>query len=197
MLLEQHAMLPGHEAEEAGWSPEKIANEAELCKTRLHRALEQEMEDDPYARHLYQQRFAQADARSAQLTDARERHALWQTLEQEWQQGIVPGLPEVFAQRRSAATYYGLFRLALGETHFAAANAAQLSAYVEQALAIDEVVQPAIRENTLNPEHMDSILVQKLLPRLYLMLGMEPARTVCAQIVQIARLRARALQRTR
>ncbi|WP_338846813.1 type I restriction endonuclease [Massilia sp. W12] len=194
--LQRHGMSAQENVQEDhSWSPERWQNEAELSKQRLRLALEQELDDDPYARQLFQQRYAQALQRAAQAgQDWQQQHALWRQLEQQWQSRQIDTLPEIFQRRRSAAAYYGLFRLCLGEAHFAAANAAQQSAYVDQALAIDDVVQPALRENTLNPEQVESIIKSRLLPRLFLMLGMEHARTVCNQIVRIALVRGKNLR---
>lgn len=178
------------------WSAEKAQNEAGLIRVRLHKTLAQELEDDPYARQVFSRLLQEACASAdSQAADPHAQYRILHALELQIAERDLEQLPEVFKRRPQAAAFYGLFRMVLGEAHFAATNAAQHSAYVEQALAMEDVVMPAIRENTLNPENIETQIRSKLLPRLFLMLGMEQARQVMEMTVKIAAIRSRRLRR--
>ena len=178
---------------QSAWSTEKLRNEIDLTHNRLRKIIEHELADDPYAQHVYANQLAHCLAQVQTLQqDPQQQYVLLQALEEKIKQRHLDAMPEIFQRRSAAASYYGLFRLVLGEGHFVAANAAQQSAYIEQALAIDDIVQATLLENTLNLGNVEAIIRSKLLPRLFLMLGMDQARRVIEQIVRIALVRARA-----
>ena len=172
------------------WSMEKARNEADLARSRLRKMISHDLLDDPYAQQSYQALLNEVQSQlHHHLQAPLQQYQMLHALEEKIERRQLDGMPETFTRHPSASSYYGLLRLVLGEAHFAAANAAQQSAYVEQALLMDEVVQTALRENTLNHENAETVIRGKLLPKLFLMLGLEHARRVLELVLQIARVR--------
>ncbi len=189
--IQAEVLLPGAaNLTHHSWSMEKARNEADLSRSRLRKMISHDLQDDPYAQQSYQALLNEVQTQLHHHVQAPlQQYQLLHELEEKIERRQLDGVPESFARHPSASAYYGLLRLVLGEAHFAAANAAQQSAYVEQALLMDEVVQTALRENTLNHENAETVIRGKLLPRLFLMLGLEHARRVLELVLQIARVR--------
>lgn len=189
--IQSEAITPQPTAiSQLAWSAEKARNESDLARSRVRKMLGQDLLDDPYAQQIYQNQLNEVQAQLHQLKQTPlQQYQLLHDLEEKMMQRQLDGMPEALSRQPCASSYFGLLRMVLGDAHFACANAAQQSAYVEQALLMDEVVQSALRENTLNFDNAESVIRGKLLPRLFLMLGLEHARKVMELVLQIARVR--------
>lgn len=172
------------------WSAEKARNESDLVRSRIRKMLAHDLLIDPYAQQIYQNQLneVQAQLQQHQQTPI-QQYQLLHDLEEKMTRRQLSGIPETLSHQPLASSYFGLLRMVLGEAHFASANAAQQSAYVEQALSMEEVVHTALRENTLNFDNAETTIRSKLLPRLFLMLGLDHARKVMDLVLQIARVR--------
>ena len=76
----------------------------------------------------------------------------------------------------------------LGEDSFAALDARALERLVQQSLAIDTVVKDAVAENSLNPQNIEAAIRKGLLPLLFGSLGLDNAKQVVEQVIQITRI---------
>ena len=59
---------------------------------------------------------------------------------------------------------------------------------IAQALETDRVVRNAIAENSLNPQNIETAIRKGLLPKLFSLVGLESAKFVVEQVIQITRV---------
>ena len=60
--------------------------------------------------------------------------------------------------------------------------------YVKQSLAMEVVVHNAVAENSLNPQNIEAAIRKGLLPVLFGSLGLDNAKLVVEQVIQITRV---------
>ena len=87
-----------------------------------------------------------------------------------------------------ARAYFGAIRLVLGEDSFAALDPQAVERLVQQSQAIDIVVKDAVAENSLNPQNIEAAIRKGLLPLLFGSLGLDNAKQVVEQVIQITRI---------
>ena len=77
-----------------------------------------------------------------------------------------------------------------GEREFAfdAFDDDRRSKLADQALAMDAVVRNAVAENSLNPQNIEAAIRKGLLPLLFSALGLDSAKQVVDQVIQITRV---------
>ena len=171
------------------WSAEKTRNETDLIRTRLKRSIEQDLRDDPYARQVFSELLAQAIREAASMFDhPLQQYALFKNLADRLEHRHVPGLPEALADKPHARAYYGVFRVVLGDTAFETMTPDEKQPYIDQALLIDAVVNTAVAEHSLNPQHIEAEIRKGLLPGLFKQLGMDRAKHVIEQVLHITRV---------
>jgi type I restriction enzyme R subunit len=61
-------------------------------------------------------------------------------------------------------------------------------AYIEEAKAINQIVRDAVAENSLNPQNIEAAIRKSLLPRLFSLMGLERAKNVIEQVIQVTRI---------
>jgi len=177
------------QAEAEAWSEEKTRNETDLIRTRVRKTIEQDLADDPYAQKVFSELLKQAIAEAEAMFDHPIRQfALFKDFEAKVEARDVPGVPDVFDGNRHARAYYGAIRLVLGDEVFAALDEVAQRAYVDEALALDAIVRDAIAENSLNPQNIESAIRKGVLPRLFERMGLDRAKDVTEQIIQITRI---------
>ena len=79
-------------------------------------------------------------------------------------------------------------RLVLGEEAFSAMGEEKGRKVVAEAIETDRIVRDAIAENSLNPQNIESAIRKGLLPRLFGLIGLDNAKTVIEQVIQITRV---------
>ena len=99
-----------------------------------------------------------------------------------------PGTPDELAANPHAKADFGAIRLVLGEDNFAALESQAIERMVQQSLAIDTVVKDAVAENSLNPQNIEAAIRKGLLPLLFGSMGLENAKQVVEQVIQITRI---------
>lgn len=114
-----------------------------------------------------------------------KQYALFKDLEDRVASRDVAGLPERLAPNRHAAAYFGLFRMALGDD---AALGSSRAIFEDLALEIDRLVLDAIAENSLNPHNIEAAIRKALLPMLFAQIGLDLAKSMSDQVVEIVRL---------
>lgn len=169
------------------WSDDKARNETDKIKTRTKKTIEEKLGDDPYARKVFSALLQEAIDKAEAMFDYRAQFKLFSELEEQVDSRDVPGLPvEAFSGNRHAQAYYGSFKLVLGD-EFAALEAEKGEALIDEAFAIDDVVNRAVAENSLTPAGIEQDVRQHLLPRLFQLVGLNAAKDILDEVVQILR----------
>ncbi len=117
-----------------------------------------------------------------------KQYALFKKFEEQVDEREVDGIPDSFGNNQHARAYFGTFKMALGDAYFESADASETQTYVEQAFNIDKAVQDAVAENSLNPQNIEAVIRKVLLPRLFAVMGLEKAKEVIEQVIQITRV---------
>jgi len=171
------------------WSEEKTRNETDIIRTRIKKSIEQELADDPYAQKVFSELLEEAIREAEALFDhPYKQYALFKDLEEQVENKAAPGIPEPLADSPHARAYYGVFRVVLGKDVFENISDDDNQVYIDQALMIDQVVDKAVAEHSLNPQNIEAEIRKGLLPQLFKQIGMEKAKEVVEQVIQIIRL---------
>ena len=171
------------------WSEEKTRNETDMIRTRLRKTIEQELATDPYAQKVFGDLLRQAIAEAEAMFDhPLKQYALFKSFEEQVEARLTPGTPNALAANPHAKAYFGAIRLVLGEGATAALSAEVVELLVQKSLAIDKIVRDAVAENSLNPQNIETAIRKGLLPLLFGSLGLDNAKQVVEQIIQITRL---------
>jgi len=171
------------------WSEEKTRNETDMIRTRLRKTIEQELAEDPYAQKVFGELLKQAIAEAEAMFDhPLKQYALFQDFEQKLEARETPGVPDVLVDKPHAKAYFGAMRLVLGDAAFAALSTEAQDMLVKQAVAMDTVVRDAVAENSLNPQNIEAAIRKGLLPQLFGTLGLDNAKLVVEQVIQITRV---------
>tara|TARA_R110001583_G_scaffold141890_2_gene294151 strand:+ start:499 stop:1176 length:678 start_codon:yes stop_codon:yes gene_type:complete len=169
------------------WSDEKTKNETDKIKTRTKKTIEQKLGDDPYAQKVFSALLKDAIKKAESLFDYKAQFKLFSDLEAMVEDREVPDLPtDRFEGNKHAQAYYGTFKLVLGDD-FAALDADKGEQLITEAFEIDQVVNRAVAENSLNPVGIEQDVRKNLLPRLFALVGLDKAKEVLNEVVQILR----------
>jgi len=179
----------GKEQPPEEWSEEKTRNETDVIKTRVRRTIEQKLQDDPYAQKVFSELLEDIIAQAeAMFEHPFQQYALFNDFEQQVEERRVPDMPDAFEGHPHAKAYYGVFRLVLGEETFKDLSEEQAKEYVDLAFDVDQTVDQAVAENSLNPQNIEAAIRKGLLPRLFKTFGMDKAKTIIDRMIQITRL---------
>jgi type I restriction enzyme R subunit len=171
------------------WTEEKTRNETDLIKTRLRKTIEQELAEDPYAQKVFGELLRQAIAEAEAMFDhPLKQYALFKAFEQKVEARETPGVPAALSENRHAMAYFGAIRLVLGDAVFAAMEDAERQVYVELARSMDGIVRDAIAENSLSPQNIEAAVRKALLPKLFALVGLDDAKAIVDQVIQIVRV---------
>jgi type I restriction enzyme R subunit len=171
------------------WSQEKTRNETDMIRTRLRKTIEQELAADPYAQKVFGELLRQAIAEAEAMFDhPLKQYALFKSFEEKLDARATPDMPDALADKPHAKAYFGAIRLVLGDEALAALSGDAMDKLVQQAMAMDTVVRDAVAENSLNPQNIEAAIRKGLLPLLFGTLGLDNAKLVVEQIIQITRV---------
>lgn len=177
------------QAPEDEWSDEKTRNEADRIRTRTKKTIEEELGDDPYAQKVFSELLKDAIAAADAAFDyPGKQYALLKEVEEQVRERSVPGIPAKLKDNPHARSYYGVFRLQLGDATVEAMPEEAHEALINDALAIDALVDQQVAENTLNPQGIEAGIRQSLLPTLYKRFGMEQAQAIIDEVIHIVRV---------
>lgn len=169
------------------WSDEKTKNETDKIKTRTKKTIEQKLGDDPYAQKVFSELLKDAIQKAESLFDYKAQFKMFSDLETMVEDRNVPDLPtDRFEGNKHAQAYYGTFKLVLGND-FAALDTDKDEQLIAEAFEIDQVVNRAVAENSLNPAGIEQDIRKHLLPRLFGLIGLDKAKEVLDEVVQIVR----------
>ena len=116
-----------------------------------------------------------------------KQYALFANLQQQVTTGELVDIPEALRSNRDARPYYGIFKLVLPENKLADITAGNAGLLVEEALHIEQVVDRAVAENSLNPHNIEAAIKARLLARLFKLVDMDYAEALLEQIIHITR----------
>lgn len=184
---EQPVLIDAVDDKPEDWSEEKTKNETDKIKTRTKKTIEEKLGDDPYAKKVFSALLKDAIERAESMFDYKAQFKLFSDLEAMVEERDVPDLPtERFEGNKHAQAYYGAFKLVLGEA-FAALEAEKSEQLIQEAFEIDQVVNRAVAENSLNPVGIEQDVRKSLLPRLFALIGLDKAKAMLDEVVQILR----------
>ncbi len=171
------------------WNEEKTRNETDIIRTRLTKKIEDQMNDDPYAKAYFSKLLKQAIEEAEKLFDhPMKQYTLFQKFNEDVELGRVAGIPAALEENPHAKAYYGVIRLMLGDDVMDHANEETKQNYINLSLEIDTTVGRAIAEHSLNPQNIETETRKSLLPTLFkTMGGLEPAKEMIEYIIQIVR----------
>jgi type I restriction enzyme, R subunit len=171
------------------WSDNKARNETDMIRTRLRKTIEQELADDPYAQKVFGELLRKAiEEAEAMFNHPLKQYALFKSFEEEVVARKTPGVPDELSGELHAQAYFGALRLALGDEAFEALDTLARARMVERARQIDVIVRDAVAENSLNPQNIEAAIRKGLLPLLFTEMGLDIAKQVVEQVVQITRV---------
>ena len=170
-------------------SEEQARNEADVIRSRIKKTIEQQLADDPYAQKVFSELLKEAIKEAEALFDhPLKQYALFKSFEEKISEGIIEGIPEPLTNNKHAKAYYGVFRLVLGDEHVDKSTQEEQQQYIEEALAIDKIVDQAVSEYSLNTQNIEAAIRTGLLPRLFKLIGMDKAKEVIEKVIYITRI---------
>ncbi len=171
------------------WSEEKTRNETDLIRTRAKKTIEEQMDDDPYAKEYFSKLLKKAIEEAESLFDyPLKQYALFKKFHDDVEARKVEGIPEELENKPHAKAYYGAIKLVLGEDAYAVLSPEKKQDFIDLAMEIDDVVNRAIAENSINPQNIEAEIQKSLLPRLFKALGgLDLGKAVLTHIIQIVR----------
>ena len=183
----------GAQQQPEDWSEEKTRNETDIIKTRLTRTIEQELRDDPYAQEAFSKLLRQAIEEAEQLFEhPLKQYLLFHSFEEQVRARRLEDIPDAFAGNRHAQAYFGVFKKWLPEAFSGFDQTAQKK-WIALAFEVDQIVDAAVAENSINPQSIEAEIRKKLLPMMFkeckaLGGGMDQAKKIVEMIVQITRV---------
>ena len=180
----------GKDAKPEDMSDDEARNKKDAITGRVTKMIEQDLADDPYAQEYFSKLLKQAIQQAKDMFDAPvKQYLLFADFEEQVKQRKVEGLSNTrFAKlepnvKRHVQAYYGLFI-----KHFPEDNPLTEDERFNFSLRIDEIVTAAVAEFSINPQEIEKHINRQLLPVLYKAIGMDAAKKVITDVIQITRL---------
>jgi type I restriction enzyme R subunit len=168
-------------------------NQTDKITGRVTKMIEQDLADDPYAQEYFSNLLKKAIEEAKAMFDAPvKQYIMFADFEQEVKERNVAGMPSAFTkvdgkQNKHAQAYYGLFKHLFGAELLSNAEIDE-DKLVKYAFEIDDVVNIAVAEYSINPAEIENAISMKLLPMLFADLGIENAERLIQEVLQITRL---------
>ncbi len=151
--------------------------------------IEQDLADDPYAQEYFSNLLKKAIEQAKEMFDAPvKQYLLFADFEEQVKERKVEGIPtDRFAEldpkiKRHVQAYFGLF------LKYASENPLSEQERFDFAIQIDEIVTAAVAEFSINPTEIENQIRRALLPILFKAVGMDTAKIIITDIIQITRL---------
>ncbi len=175
------------------WSEEKTRNETDIIKTRLAKKIEQELRDDPYAQEVFSKLLRKAiEEAEALFNHPLKQYLLFREFEEKVENRQLDDIPDNFSGNRHAQAYFGVFKKLLPEV-FASSQSSDLQGWIDLAFTVDNLVNTAVAEHSINPQNIEAEIRKKLLPIMFkaskdVGAGMDQAKAIVDLVVQITRV---------
>ncbi|KJY88073.1 DEAD/DEAH box helicase [Vibrio neptunius] len=169
---------------------DEARNKKDAITGRVTKMIDQELADDPYAQEYFSKLLKQAIEQAKEMFDTPvKQYLLFADFEEQVKERNVEGMPiDRFSEldpkiKRHVQAYYGLFLKNLADS-----NALSEDERFDYAMRIDEVVTASVAEFSINPQEIENHIRRKLLPVLFKAVGMDTAKVIITDIIQITRL---------
>jgi type I restriction enzyme R subunit len=151
------------------WSVERTINESALIHARITHSIGHELADDPYAQKMFAETLLHTVEQTKNAcADPLAQYAIWQAFAQQVSLREVDGVPPMLDGQRHARVCFGIFRLVLGDAHFAAASEDDIANYARKAQEVEQIVlRQVITAKSLMSKGEEASLRQALLPFLH------------------------------
>ncbi|HGE5993348.1 TPA: type I restriction endonuclease subunit R, partial [Vibrio cholerae] len=179
----------GKTAKPEEMSDDEARNKKDVITGRVTKMIEQDLADDPYAQEYFSNLLKKAIEQAKEMFDAPvKQYLLFADFEQQVKERNVEGIPaDRFAQldpktKRHVQAYFGLFLQHSSE------NPLSEQEHFDFAIQIDEIVTAAVAEFSINPSEIENQIRRALLPILFKAVGMDKAKAIITDVIQITRL---------
>ena len=150
--------------------------------------IKQDLAGDPYSQEYFSNLLKKAIADTKAMFDAPvKQYILFANFEEDVKSRQVEGIPDVFTDNKHAQAYFGLFKH-LFDSELLSAAELNNDKLIEYAFEIDQIVNTAVAEFSINPAEIENTISMKLLPMLFGDLGIENAQRFIQKVLQITRL---------
>jgi len=174
-------------------SDTEARNQTDKITGRITKMIEQDLVDDPYAQEYFSNLLKKAIADTKAMFDAPvKQYILFADFEQEVIARKVTDIPHDFTDdsgklNKHAQAYFGLFKH-LFDADYLTEQSLDNEVLVALAFNIDEVVNNAVAEYSINPAEIENAISMKLLPMLFSDLGIDNAQKFIEAVLKITRL---------
>ena len=174
-------------------SDDDARNQRDRIQGRTAKYIEQELADDPYAQEYFSKMLKQAIEEAKAMFDAPvKQYLLFKDFEEQVKSRITPETPSDFIDtsghlKRQVSAYFGLFSL-LFTPEFLIDKGLDEVRRIDLAVKIDEVVNNAIAEFSINPSEIEKAISSQLLPLLFDVVGLSEAQHLIEEVMKNVRL---------
>ena len=174
-------------------SDNEARNQTDKITGRVTKMIEQDLADDPYAQEYFSKLLKQAIADAKAMFDAPvKQYMMFADFEQAVKDRAVADVPNAFIDdngklNKHAQAYFGLFKH-LFDADFLVDKELDNDKLVTYAFEIDKIVKTAVAEYSINPAEIENAISVKLLPMLFMDLGIDKAQQLIEEVLKITRL---------
>ena len=174
-------------------SDDEARNQTDKITGRITKMIEEDLADDPYAQEYFSNLLKKAIEKTKEMFDAPvKQYILFADFEQEVKDRKIADIPNDFTDdsgklNKHAQAYFGLFKHVFGADYLAE-QSLDNEKLVELAFNIDEVVNNAVAEYSINPAEIENAISMKLLPMLFGDIGIDNAEKLIEAVLKITRL---------
>ncbi|MGO2236314.1 MAG: type I restriction endonuclease subunit R [Marinomonas sp.] len=183
----------GRHAKPEEMTNDEARNQTDKITGRITKMIEQDLADDPYAQEHFSNLLKKAIEDAKAMFDAPvKQYILFADFEQDVKERKMPDMPNDFVDEsgklnRHAQAYFGLFKLLFNDG-FLSEKSLDNSRLVSLAFEIDEAVSTAVAEYSINPAEIENAISMKLLPVLFVAIGLDNAQKLIEEVLKITRL---------
>ena len=183
----------GKDVKPQDMSDDEARNQTDKITGRITKMIEQDLADDPYAQEYFSKMLKKAIEDAKAMFDAPvKQYILFADFEQEVKERKVADVPNDFVDdsgklNKHAQAYFGLFKH-LFDNDFLNEKDLENDKLVKLAFSIDNVVNTAVAEYSINPAEIENAIHMKLLPMLFGDLGLDNAQKLIEEVLKITRL---------
>ena len=173
-------------------SDDEARNQTDKITSRVTKMIEQDLADDPYAQEHFSKLLKKAIEDAKAMFDAPvKQYMMFADFEEDVKARKVPDVPNEFVNEsgkhnKHAQAYFGLFKH-LFAASFLEENDLDNDSLVSCAYDIDDVVNKAVAENSLNPSQMEKDIRVGLLKLLFKAIGTDNAKKLSDKVIDITR----------
>lgn len=174
-------------------SDDEARNQTDKITSRVTRMIEVDLADDPYAQEHFSKLLKQAIEEAKAMFDAPvKQYMMFADFEQDVKARKVPDVPNSFVDQsgthnKHAQAYFGLFKH-LFSSNYLQDNDLNEEVLVDYAFKIDDLVNTAVTENSLNPSQMENDINSGMLKLLFREIGIDNTKKLAKEVINIARL---------